>query len=264
MAPLLETSDLSVTFGGLHALDDVSLTVEEGSFVGLIGPNGAGKTTFVDAITGFVPYRGEVRFAERALVRARPHRRAAAGLVRTFQSLELFDDLTVRENLLVSHEKPMWWSMFVDAVRPRSGLSDPDVNGALELLDLTDVADRMPTELPHGVRKLVGVGRALAGDPRFLVLDEPAAGLDSEESIELGERLKTLTEHGITILMVDHDMALVLGVCDPIWVLDFGKVIGCGPPNAIQRDPAVVAAYLGEQGGSPADDPAPTTGTTPA
>ncbi len=247
MTPLLETRDLSVSFGGLLALDNVSLSVARGSFVGLIGPNGAGKTTFVDSITGFVPSNGFVGFDDQDLSRARPHRRARAGLVRTFQSLELFDDLTVRENLLVGYERERWWSALADAVRPDVRTNREEIEWALDLLDLNDDADRLPSELPHGRRKLVGVGRALASRPRLVLLDEPAAGLDTQESRELGQRLRLLPEHGISVLLVDHDMSLVLRVCDSIYVLDFGRVIAQGTPGEIQRDPAVVAAYLGEQ-----------------
>lgn len=247
MTQLLETQDLSVNFGGLLALESVSLSVSAGSFVGLIGPNGAGKTTFVDSITGFVPSHGTVRFDDRDLSRARPHQRARAGLVRTFQSLELFEDLTIRENLLVGNQRARWWSVLADSVRPSVRTSEADVDWALELLDLTADADRLPGELPHGRRKLIGVGRALASRPRLVLLDEPAAGLDTGESAELGRRLRLLLDHGISVLLVDHDMSLVLRVCDLIYVLDFGRVIAQGSPGEIQRDPSVVAAYLGEQ-----------------
>jgi branched-chain amino acid transport system ATP-binding protein len=223
----LEVRDLSVRFGGVRAVDGVDLDVGAGLLVGLIGPNGAGKTTLIDALTGFVPAKGQVRFDGRDLAGLAPHRRARAGLVRTWQSLELFDDLTVAENLSVA-------------------TADADaVAHALATVELDDVADRLPTELSQGQRKLVGVARALAARPSVLCLDEPAAGLDSEESLELGRRLRSIVDTGTSILLVDHDMGLVLGVSDDVYVLEFGQVIAQGPPAAIRADERVVAAYLG-------------------
>ena len=246
---LLETKDLTVTFGGLNANDGVDIAVEKGSFVGLIGPNGAGKTTFIDAITGFVSTsRGSASFAGKDLLAMKPHERARAGLSRTFQSLELFDDLTVEDNLLVAAEQPKWYSFLQDFVVPRrsTGVED-QVDWALDVLDLAEYRDANPSDLSHGQRKLIGVARALAAQPELVLLDEPAAGLDTNESQVLGGRLRSFLEHDITVFLIDHDMGLVLNVCDYIYVLDFGQIIAQGTPDQIRTDPEVIRAYLGEQ-----------------
>ena len=244
---LLQINGLTVAFGGVHAIDGVDLEVEEGSFSGLIGPNGAGKTTMIDAVTGFVPpTKGTVRFAGQDVTGLAPSARAELGLVRTFQSLELFEDLTVADNLAVAAEHRPWWGVLADAVG-RSSASDTaaDVDWALEQVGLTDAADALPAELSHGRRRLVSVARALAARPRLMLLDEPAAGLDTAETDLLGRHLRALPDAGITILLIDHDMGLVLDVCTHIHVLDFGRIIASGPPGAVRTDPTVVAAYLG-------------------
>jgi branched-chain amino acid transport system ATP-binding protein len=248
VTPLLELDEVSVRYGGLNALDHVSLSVERGTLTGLIGPNGAGKTTIVDALTGFVPgATGTMTFDGRRLARVPPHRRARRGLARTFQSIELFEDLTVHENVLVSAEPSRWSSILTDTLLPKRRPRNEQAEWALELVGLTAHAGRMPGELSQGQRKLVGVARALAAQPKLVLLDEPAAGLDTAESELLGRHLRGILDHGITVLLVDHDMGLVLGVCDTIWVLEFGRVIAHGTPAEIQRDQAVVTAYLGER-----------------
>ena len=246
---LLETKDLTVTFGGLNANDGVDIAIEKGSFVGLIGPNGAGKTTFIDAITGFVSTsRGSATFAGQDLLALKPHERARAGLSRTFQSLELFDDLTVEDNLLVAAEKPKWYSFLQDFVIPkRSTGVEEQVDWALDVLDLAEYREANPGDLSHGRRKLIGVARALAAQPELVLLDEPAAGLDTAESQVLGGRLRSFLDHDITVFLIDHDMGLVLNVCDYIYVLDFGRIIAEGTPDQIRTDPEVIRAYLGEQ-----------------
>ena len=171
-----------------------------------------------------------------------------AGLARTFQSVELFDDLTVHENLLVAATRPQWWSPVVDAIAPRRTARGVDVDFALDMMGLAPFADARPSELSHGQRRLVGVARALAARPQVVLLDEPAAGLDPSETATLGSLLATLPRSGISVLLVDHDMNLMLEVCDEITVLDFGRVIASGPTEQVRTDPAVIAAYLG--GGS--------------
>jgi branched-chain amino acid transport system ATP-binding protein len=222
VSELLSVRDLVVSFGGVRAVDGVSFDVPAGTLHGLIGPNGAGKTTTLDALTGFVPHGGRVEFDGRDLGPLAPHDRAAAGLVRTFQSLELFDDLTVRENCLVA------------------GTDAP-----LDDLALGDLADRLPRELSMGHRKLVALARALAAEPSMVLLDEPAAGLDSDESAQLAERLRAVVHGGVTVLLIDHDMGLVLGVCNQVTVLDFGRVLASGKPAEIRANPEVIDAYLG-------------------
>jgi len=245
---LLETTSLSVTFGGLQALADLDLTVGEGQIVGLIGPNGAGKTTFIDAVTGFVPSGGGVTFRGRPIEGAPAHRRQRLGLGRTWQSLELFDDLTVRDNLRVAAERQSARGFLLDLVHPGRGRDEAGVDFALDVLDLAGLADRLPTEISQGQRKLVGAARALAARPRLICMDEPAAGLDTTESHELADDVRRIRDAGITILMVEHDMGLVLGVCDYLYCIEFGVKIAEGTPAEIVSDARVVAAYLGAAG----------------
>ena len=239
---VLRVSGLSVAFGGVHALNDVSLEVGDGELVGLIGPNGAGKTTLVDAISGFVTGSGRVELDGQALTGLAPHERARRGLTRTWQGTELFHDLDVRENLMVA------------------GASPGDADQTLAIFDMAWAADAMPDQLSEGQRKLVGVARTLAGNHRVVCLDEPAAGLDARESEELGRRLRALADAGQSTLLIDHDMGLVLGICDRVVVLEFGQVIADGPPGQVRRDPGVVAAYLGTGHGEPRAAHAPTVG----
>jgi branched-chain amino acid transport system ATP-binding protein len=246
LSALLNVDALRVTYGGVTAVDDVDLEVPAGKVVGLIGPNGAGKTSTIDALTGYhAPSAGSVTFDGDDVTRLRPHVRARRGLVRTFQSVELFDDLTVEENLLVASQRMGVLTALRDLLLPIGEHPRDAVDWALDLCGLTDVRDRFPTELSHGRRKLVGVARALAQRPRLVLMDEPAAGLDTDESAELGRHLRALPDAGVTVLLVDHDMSLVLSVCDEVVVLDFGRVIARGTPAQIRNDDSVIAAYLG-------------------
>ncbi len=259
---VLRASGMSVSFGGVHALVDVDLEVEEGQLLGLIGPNGAGKTTFIDAIPGLVPSRGRVELDGRDLSHLSPDARARLGLARTWQSIELFDDLSVRENLIVASHRPSLWDT-IREVLTRPVLHTRGVDEALALLELDEIADLMPDELSQGQRKLVGVARALSARPRVVCLDEPAAGLDMNESRALGRHLREVVDAGTPILLVDHDMGLVLSICDFVVVLEFGKVIARGKPEEVRGDPQVVAAYLGSAAaelapaalGAPSPDP---------
>ncbi len=249
MTVLLEVTGLTVQYGPVRAVDGVDLRVDEGQIVGLIGPNGAGKTTMIDALTGFVPSTGSVTFSGATLDGSPAHRRARAGLGRTWQSLELFDDLTVRENLQVAAETPSFGGLLLDLVRPTRARDGSGVDFALDAVGIRDLADRLPTEISHGQRKLVSTARALAGRPRLVLMDEPAAGLDQDESRALAMELRALRDDsGITILLVDHDMALVLEVCDRIVVIEFGRVIAEGTPDEITKHPEVLRAYLGADG----------------
>ena len=252
MSNILETSGLTVTFGGLNACDKVDLVVPEGKFVGLIGPNGAGKTTFIDAITGYVPTSaGNAVFNGEDIGELKPHERAQRGLVRTFQSLELFEDLSVKDNLLVAGYDTRWYSFLLDMIyMPRKDQKvEEQIEWALDIMGLNDVADAMPSDLSHGRRKLVGVARALAASPKLILLDEPAAGLDTAESQILGGHLREFLDHDMSVFLIDHDMGLVLSVCDYIYVLDFGKIIAEGTPQEIRESETVKKAYLGEEAG---------------
>ena len=234
-----------MSYGGVRAVADVSFEVGQGELVGLIGPNGAGKTTTIDAICGFTPHVGSVELLGRDLSKAPAHRRARAGLARTWQSVELFEDLTVRQHCEVTAHRIGFRDLLADMARPRRHRDDAAVSGALALLGLQDVAGVLPVELPHGTQKLVGIARALAGAPNVLLLDEPAAGLDSAESAELGRRLRRIVRGGVSILLVDHDTQLVMDTCDRVLVLDFGSLIAQGPPEQIRANPVVIEAYLG-------------------
>ena len=247
MTPVLETHALSVSFGGVRAVVDVDLRIEPGQLVGLIGPNGAGKTTFIDAISGFVPYCGSVMLDGNDLSGKAPHVRARMGLARTWQSIELFDDLTVHENIAVASQHPSALGVVREVVsRPTDGTAKADE--ALRIFELDGLSEAMPNELSQAHRKLVGVARALAATPRLLCLDEPAAGLDRLESGALGRHLRETVDKGTTTLLVDHDMGLVLTISDYVVVLEFGKVIAHGPPEAVRSDPNVIGAYLGTAG----------------
>ncbi|MCW2900105.1 MAG: cysA1 [Streptosporangiaceae bacterium] len=235
---LLAVRDLGVRYGGVVAVEGVGFDVPQGSIVGLIGPNGAGKTTLLDAISGFADHTGTVRLDGGSLEGRPPHGRVRAGLGRTFQALELYDDLSVAENVAVgltaSHGRRRGRRPAEDALRD-----------TFALLGLTSLRGRPAGELSQGQRQLVSIARALVGEPRVLLLDEPAGGLDTAESAWLGERLEVIRDSGVTIIMVDHDMNLVLSLCRQIHVLDFGRLIASGTPSEIRADREVAAAYLG-------------------
>jgi ABC-type branched-subunit amino acid transport system ATPase component len=234
---------LTVRYGGVVANDGIDLEVRPGSVVGLIGPNGAGKTTLVDAVTGFTPSEGEITLNGQSLAGMAPHRRKAEGLARTWQSAELFGNLTVEENLLVSARTVGFASLLRDLFgRASVGGS---VGRALETVGLDGVRDALARDLTLGQQKLVGVARALAGRCELLLLDEPAAGLDSNESLAFGTRVREIAASGPGVLLIDHDMSLVLNVCDVVYVMEFGKVIFTGTPAEARVDTAVATAYLG-------------------
>ncbi len=238
---LLEIAGVGVRFGGLQALDDVTVDVDQGHVTGLIGPNGAGKTTLFNVITGLQPpASGRVVMDGSDITYAKPHRRARVGMSRTFQRLETFGTLSVRDNVLVAAEMRHSWS------REKF---DPDAV-ADELIDrigLRDVAGERVDTMPTGTARLVEVARALAAKPRLLLLDEPSAGLNEGETNELGALLRSLADDGLAVLLVEHDMGFVMGTCSRIHVLDFGRIIAVGTPAEVQADPAVRAAYLGTE-----------------
>ena len=241
----LSARSLTVTYGGVRAVDGVSLDLEAGTLAGLIGPNGAGKTSLIDALSGFVAYEGSVELDGVALDGLPPHERVRRGLVRSFQSVELFDDLDVRGNLLVAAERLTVWGALRDLVVPRRRPPAARLDRAVEVAGVGHLLGRGTGELSEGERKLVGLCRALVADPGVLLLDEPAAGLDTGESGRLGERLRAVVEAGTAVLLIDHDMDLVLEVCDVVHVVDGGRHIASGTPAEVRSDGRVVAAYLG-------------------
>ncbi|MFK0160123.1 ATP-binding cassette domain-containing protein [Streptomyces sp. NPDC090493] len=248
-APLpLHVRDLTVRYGGVVAVDGLSLDVEPGRVVGLIGPNGAGKTSAIDAVTGFTRAAGgSVRLGERDVTRVPVHRRASAGLSRSFQSLELFEDMTVLDNLYAACDRPGRWAYLTDLVRPGSRPLPAHVLVAVREFGLQDRLDRPVGDLSYGERRLLAIARAVAAAPSVLLLDEPAAGLSEDETRELARLVKRLAEDwGMGVLLVEHDVDMVMSVCDQVVVLDFGRRICAGTPEEVRRDPAVRAAYLGD------------------
>ena len=250
---VLEVSDVSVRFGGLTALDAVSLTVEPRQVLGVIGPNGAGKTTLLNVLCGFIrPDEGQVLLDGRRYHDLRPHRLAGLGIARTLQGVGLFGSLSAIENVMVGancRATAGFWSALLGL--PRSSRDEGRLRAeaaeALDRVGASRVADVRPGELPYGMRKRVALARALAAKPKLLLLDEPASGLAEDELDELGRLIRALAAE-TSLVIVEHHMDLMMSVCDSLVVLDFGKVISCGPPRQIQADPAVTAAYLGVSG----------------
>jgi branched-chain amino acid transport system ATP-binding protein len=243
MNAALEVHDITMRFGGNVAVDSVSLSAEAGRVTGLIGPNGAGKTTLFNTICGLLtPTSGAVYLGETNLTKMKPFKRARQGLARTFQRLELWSLLTVRENVTVAAELRARYGK--DGHDPRS-----DVEAIIDSVGLSDKIDARVDELPTGQARLVEIARALATKPSVLLLDEPASGLDDRETDQLGTLLRTLASQGMAVLLVEHDVELVMHVCDFIYVLDFGRIIATGTADQVRRDEAVLAAYLGSNMG---------------
>jgi branched-chain amino acid transport system ATP-binding protein len=268
----LTVSEVAVRFGGVSALNDVTLTVEPGTVTGLIGPNGAGKTTLFNVISGLqVPDRGSVHLFDADVTTMKPHRRARLGLARTFQRLEIFGTLSASENVQVGLESSVrWWEwQRLRRVLPgkrRRGNQQVGADGSagspsaeragalttascerlLEGVGLAGLGGEQSATMSTGLARMVELARALAIGPKLLLLDEPGSGLDESESKALGDLLSELAAGGMAVLLVEHDMELVMRICDHIYVLDFGDIIAAGSPDAIRTDPMVQAAYLGE------------------
>jgi branched-chain amino acid transport system ATP-binding protein len=239
--PALEASDITVRFGGTRALQDVNVSVEPGIVTGLIGPNGAGKTTLFNVVTGLLtPGRGRVVLHGRDVTGAPPARRARMGLARTFQRMELFTSLSVRDNIRVAGDIRNSWG------RGYRIHVAKETERILELTGLSDIAGRDVSDIPTGRARVVEVARALMSQPSVLLLDEPAAGQTEHETEVFGELLGRLAGDGLAICLVEHDMTLVMRVSATIHVLDYGQILSVGRPEDVQNDPAVIAAYLGE------------------
>jgi ABC-type branched-subunit amino acid transport system ATPase component len=258
-APLLAADDVVVRFGGVVALDHVSLAVPRGSTLGLVGPNGAGKTTLFGVLSGLLrPRSGTVSMSGTDVTRRSPQNRARRGLARTFQRMELFTELTVREHLVIARRVKDRRERLLGMARDLSGFGerpadgeDDAVDAILALLGLTDLADRPALAVPLGTGRLVEVARALAADPTVMLLDEPSSGLDVHETEQLGDALRRVREErGTAFVLVEHNVDFVLGLSDHITVLDFGKVLTEGTPDQIRTSPEVQAAYFG----APVDD----------
>lgn len=244
--PLLQLSNVTRSFGGIRALNDVSCKVPKGQVVGVIGPNGAGKTTLFNIITGaYQASSGEVSFQGEKITTLRPYQIARAGIARTFQNIRLFSGMTVWEHLFVAqpHEQAAWRRLL--PTRWADPVAHEKAENALHTFGLEQVRDRLAQSLPYGVQRKVEIARALTASPKLLLLDEPVAGMNHDEAHELRRLLLELRDSGLTILLIEHDMTFVMNLCDYLYVLDFGQLIAKGDPASIRTNPAVLDAYLG-------------------
>ena len=253
MSALLELRNAGMSFGGLRAVDELSFAVAQGSIVGLIGPNGAGKTTVFNMITGvYRPTDGEVFWQGQRITGAPPHRVAALGIRRTFQTIRLFSEMSVFENVRAGchlRARQHWWQglLALPAQKREEAELTERTHDVLRRLELGQVADEPATSLPYGMQRRVELARTLAGEPKLIILDEPAAGLNDAESAALNQTIFAIRDSGVTVLLVEHDMNVVMNVTDHIVVINFGRMIAQGNAEAIRNNPAVIEAYLGSE-----------------
>lgn len=250
---MLEVTQLGISFGGLRAVDNLSMKIEKGGLVGLIGPNGAGKTTAFNMLTGvYRPTDGGIRLDGQNLIGKKPHEICQLGVARTFQNIRLFSGLSVLDNVKVGLHNEMTYSLVESALhlgsyRKKERAMDEKALEILKVFDLDGQADVLASNLPYGKQRKLEIARALATDPKLLLLDEPAAGMNPNETGELMETIKLVREtYGVTILLIEHDMKLVTGICEYLYVLNFGKLLAEGTPKEVLSNPEVITAYLGE------------------
>ena len=251
---MLEVTALGISFGGLRAVDDLTMHIEEGALVGLIGPNGAGKTTVFNMLTGvYRPTDGGIRLAGENLIGKKPHEISRMGVARTFQNIRLFPQLTVLDNVKAGLHGPdynytLWESLLhLGSFRRRERAMDERALEILKIFDLDSAASWKAGNLPYGKQRKLEIARGLATSPRLLLLDEPAAGMNPQETGELMETIELVRKQfGVTILLIEHDMKLVGGICEYLYVLNFGRLLAEGTPDKVLHDPTVVTAYLGE------------------
>lgn len=247
MTAVLKLDDAKVWFGGVKAVDGVTLSIEEGHLHGVVGPNGSGKTTLVNAMTRLTALTdGRITFVGEDVTHARPHQVYRAGMARTFQGIRLLGGLTVRENVALGADEKQRSGSRLPRLRPGRSPALDAADDAIKRLDLAKVADAYPSALPYGTQRRVEIARALAGRPTLLMLDEPVAGMSGAERAEISDVLRRLREEGLTMLLIEHDLAMVLSLSDHLFVMNFGKLIAEGDPHKTAALPEVQEAYLGK------------------